>query len=343
MPRLLRIPLQERRSLAAFDLEDLMDDSLLFRAIKGQTNPSEQHAVDAWRRASPEHEARYQELQSLLAVTARRGHVASEPPPVLEVLELAARRERTTRRSAWSRRAVAVAGVAAVLVAAVTLVRPFAGDGPPDFGFEEMVTGDNQTVTVALRDGSVMRLAPRSQARIRVQEGLREVHLTGRAFFSVAKRDGLPFRVLTRGGEVTVLGTQFDLDATNDDVRLVVVEGKVALAATRGGEVQLVRGQEVRVVEGQLLPTVQLAEARDETRWVGRFLAFQGTPLSDVAHEIEQAYGVTVRIADTTLAQQTITNWFSDRPLDEVVRVVCAVVAAECEVQGNAVTMGKPR
>ena len=172
---------------------------------------------------------------------------------------------------------------------------------------------------------------------------MREVHLTGRAFFSVAKRNGLPFRVKTRGGEVTVLGTQFDLDAENEDVRLVVVEGKVALAAARGGEAQLVRGEEARVVEGQLLPTVQLPEAREVTRWVGRFLAFQGTPLSEVAHEIEQAYGAKVTIVDTTLSQQTVTNWFSDRPLDEVVRVVCAVVATECEVQGNAVTMGKPR
>jgi len=316
-----------------------MEDSLLFRAIKGQTSPSELHAVETWRRASPRHEVRYQELKAVLSATVPSDRVASVPPPVLEVLEIASRRARTT----WTRRAAAVAGVAAVLVAAVTMQQRFAGPTPGDFGFEEMVTGDHQTVTVALRDGSVMRLAPRSHARIRVQEGLREVHLTGRAFFSVAKRNGLPFRVKTRGGEVTVLGTQFDLDANDEDVRLVVVEGKVALAAVRGGETQVGRGQEVRVVEGQLLPAVQLAEAREVTRWVGRFLAFQGTPLSEVAQEIEQAYGARVTIADTTLLQQTVTNWFSDRPLDEVVRVLCAVVATECEVQGNAVTMGKPR
>lgn len=320
-----------------------MDESLLYRAIKGQTNPSEQRAVAAWRRASPEHEARYQQLSALLSMTARSRGLSSEPPPVLEVLEAAASRERETRRRAWSRRAAWVAGMAAVLVVGVGLHARFGDRAPDAFGFEEMVTGDNQTVTVALRDGSVMRLAPRSHARIRVQEGLREVHLTGRAFFSVTKRNGLPFRVRTRGGEVTVLGTQFDVDATNDDVRLVVVEGKVAVTAARGGETQLVRGQEVRVLEGQLQPTLQLAEPRAETRWVGRFLAFQNTPLHEVAREIEQAYATEVIIADTTLAQQTVTNWFSDRPLDDVVRVVCAIVATECKVEGNTVTMGKPQ
>lgn len=318
-----------------------MDDSLLFRAIKGQTNPSEQHAVSAWRKASPEHETRYQELQAVLRATAATRTVGSAPPPVLEVLEGVARRQRDAGRRTASRRAGVAAGLAAVLLAGVGLERWPSREPADPFGFEEMVTGENQTVTVAMRDGSVMRLAPQSRARLRVQNGMREVQLTGRAFFSVAKRDGLPFVVKTSGGEVTVLGTQFDLHATNEDVRLVVVEGKVALAAARGGETQVERGQEVRVVDGQLQRTVQLASPREETRWVGRFLAFQGTPLSEVASEITRAYGARVTIADSSLADQTVTNWFSDRSLDEVVRVVCTLVVAECSVEGLDVVIGR--
>jgi len=63
--------------------------------------------------------------------------------------------------------------------------------------------------------------------------------------------------------------------------------------------------------------------------------------MTEVAKEIENAYGAKVSIVDTTIAAQTVTNWFSDRSLDEVVRVVCAIVATECSVQGNTVTIGK--
>jgi len=323
-----------------------MDDQVLYRAIKRQTTQAEQDAVEAWRRLSPANELRYQELCVVLAATARPLTITTQPPPVLEVLEAAARRQRAGSRRTRARRIVAATiGVAAVLVAAVTLNRAgvISGviNGHGAFGFEEMVTGDNQTATVSLRDGSVMRLAPRSHVRFRVREGSREVYLTGHAFFSVAKQNGLPFIVRTQGGDVTVLGTQFDLNASNNDVRLVVVEGRVALAAARGGETRVERGQEGRVVEGQLLPTAQLPEARSETRWVGRFLAFQATPMTEVAKEIENAYGAKVSIVDTTIAAQTVTNWFSDRSLDEVVRVVCAIVATECTVQGNTVTIGK--
>lgn len=230
------------------------------------------------------------------------------------------------------------AGLAAAAVLAVGIQQLRSRD---EFGFEEMVTGDAQPVTVSLRDGSVMRLAPRSSARIRVHDGLREVHLIGRAFFSVAERDGLPFVVKTVSGDVTVLGTQFDVDARDANMRLVVVEGKVAIAAARGGETRATRGQRVRVIEGELLPIEVVAEPLEETRWVGRFLAFRDTPLPEVARQIERAYGVKVTLADSTLASHTITNWFSDRTLDEVMNVVCAIVATECAVQSNEVVMGK--
>jgi transmembrane sensor len=318
-----------------------MDDSLLYRALSGQATEAERRTVEVWRRASPAHEARYRELALVLQATAAARPAPTTPPPVLEVLQAAADRGRVRARRAQTWRWAA----AAVLLVATGALATWRGGWPGasrEFGFEEMVTGENQTVTVALRDGSVMRLAPRSQARIRVRDGVREVHLTGRAFFSVAKQRGLPFMVRTQGGDLTVLGTQFDVDARNSDVKLVVVEGKVALAGARGGETRVERGQSARVVAGQLVPAVvAVPEARDSTRWVGRFLAFQRAPLPEVVRELELAYGVRVTVADSALATQTVSSWFSDRPLEEVVQVVCAILATPCTVAGQAVTIGR--
>lgn len=316
-----------------------MDDHQLFRDIKGQASDAERRRILAWRQSSSANESRYQDLRRVLDATRASMRIETSPPPVLDILKVAASRERLLPRSPWVRRsALIAAGLAAVAVLSFGVDR-LRNRG--DFGLEEMVTGDQQPVTVALRDGSVMRLAPRSKARIRVRDGLREVHLTGRAFFSVAKRDGLPFVVKTAGGDVTVLGTQFDVDASDANVRLVVVEGKVAMTAARGGATNVTRGQRVRIVEGQLLPTETVKELLDETRWVGRFLSFRDTPLTEVAHEIARAYGVKVTIADSTLASHTVTDWFSDRSLDDVVHVVCAIVAAECSVKDNEVVLGR--
>jgi ferric-dicitrate binding protein FerR (iron transport regulator) len=319
-----------------------VDNSLLYRVITEQATAAERRAVETWRAASRANESRYRELAVILQGTRQLTPITSSPPPVLDVLRTAANRSHGRRRRYWTRTGLGLIAATLALTTALTL-RQSHGDAPPEqFGFEELVTGAEQTVTVALRDGSVMRLAPLSRARIPVHEGTREVHLVGRAFFSVARRNGTPFTVRTQGGDVTVLGTQFDVDARNDDVRLLVVEGKVALSAVRGGETYVERNQEARVVDGQLRPTlVEIPTARDSSRWVGRFLAFQGTPLQEVANEISRAYGVRVTIADSSLTSQTVTSWFSDRSLEDVVRIVCTIVAMACEVEATDVRFGK--
>jgi ferric-dicitrate binding protein FerR (iron transport regulator) len=75
--------------------------------------------------------------------------------------------------------------------------------------------------------------------------------------------------------------------------------------------------------------------------WVGTFLAFQATPLGEAAREIERVYRTPVTIVDTTLARETITATFTDRPVQEVVNVVCAVLSARCEVKDGRVRMDR--
>jgi transmembrane sensor len=165
------------------------------------------------------------------------------------------------------------------------------------------------------------------------------VQLTGRAFFAVARMEDRPFRVLTPAGDLTVLGTRFDVESRDRDLRLVVVEGKVSVAAPQGGEARVEGGHMSRVVDGQLLPSIRTPDLRQTTDWLGRFLAFQNTPLGQAAREIEEMYGVKVRIRDSSVADRTVTTWFTDRSLDEVVRIVCAVAAVRCVVDGEVVTI----
>jgi ferric-dicitrate binding protein FerR (iron transport regulator) len=70
---------------------------------------------------------------------------------------------------------------------------------------------------------------------------------------------------------------------------------------------------------------------------VGTFLAFQATPLRDAARDIERVYRTPVTIGDSALAAETITATFTDRPVEEVVNVICAVLSARCEVHEGRV------
>ena len=88
-----------------------------------------------------------------------------------------------------------------------------------------------------------------------------------------------------------------------------------------------------------LTPPAPLETPAAAPAWLGNFLTFQTTPLRDAVREIERAYGVRVVLGDSALAGATITATFTDRPVADVVDVVCVVLGATCSWTGDAVTM----
>lgn len=238
------------------------------------------------------------------------------------------------------RQALAAAALVLIAVGVVLhqLARP-AGD-PTPIAAEEFVTGPGESTTARLNDGSLIRLGPESWLRVGAGGRERQVTLEGRAFFAIAPDESRPFRVVLPAGSVRVLGTRFHVEADLSNTRLIVLEGSVALSAA-GREVHVRQDQmtELRAGEpGRVRVAPSLAEL--STAWMGQLLVFQHTPLHRAAREIEQLYGVEVRIEDRALRDRTLTMWFAERPLEEVLTVVCTVIDATCRIEETRVTIG---
>lgn len=316
-------------------------DALIERALSGEASEEELARLAAWRGAAPENERQYRRTERLVRA-ARELRSAADPVPrpptsedVIARVALTRRRRATAARAAarWAPWAVAAA---AVLVAALEVARP---GSDADWAPAEVVTGPSELATVKLGDGSVVRLAPSS--RLQVTGGrAREVMLEGRAFFAVAEQDAQPFLVRTSAATATVLGTRFELATGGGGLRLRVLEGRVALEAPEN-RVEVGAGEESAVRHGAASHPTRLADADSVLAWLGRFAAFQATPLHEAVREIERLYGVAVVVADSTLAAQTITATFTDRPLDDVLDVLCAVLNAQCTSGDGVVTIGR--
>jgi ferric-dicitrate binding protein FerR (iron transport regulator) len=91
------------------------------------------------------------------------------------------------------------------------------------------------------------------------------------------------------------------------------------------------------VVEGAISTVVDVPDRDSLLSWMGNFLVFQATPLDRVAAELERHYGVQVTLLGAGARQQEVTATFSDKTLDEVLRIVCKVVGALCVVSGDTV------
>jgi transmembrane sensor len=192
-------------------------------------------------------------------------------------------------------------------------------------------------VTARLDDGSVVRLAPKSRLRVQPIADRREVWLDGEAFFAIAPDSARPFTIRTRNGAVEVLGTRFDLRVVGSELRLVVTDGRVALTA--GAERRVVTaGQMAHLDRG--VPVVQALASPDTLLdWMGGFLAFQNTPLRQVARELEHRFGVRVLLPDSALASRTVTAWFTGHDLDQVLAVICGAVDAHCTLRDGVASI----
>ena len=205
----------------------------------------------------------------------------------------------------------------------------------------EIVTGATELSTVTLGDGSVVRLAPSS--RLRLPRGLhaREVWLEGRAYFAVAHDPRRRFKVHTDLGDAVVLGTRFDLRTDGGQLRLLVVEGRVQLETS--GHTVAVDAHRLADITAAQEPAIAEVDEQYIQRtldWTGNFLAFESTPLRAVALELGQHYSVAITVTDSTLAKKTVTGWFADEPLEDVLMLVCRAVRARCAVLESGVTIG---
>jgi transmembrane sensor len=323
-------------------------DDLLLRFLRGGTTQTETDQVHAWLRGSPDNGAHLEALEGILAL-ARSLDERLDPgePPVAVELSRKAERSRPPskiphrfRLPVWAMAPLAVAATAAlVALGLLGYERWGAGDEEVRLAAEELMTGAGESTTVRMSDGSVVRLGPESRLQVMPDGSGRQVVLVGRAFFAVTPDETRPFRVHTPSGSIRVLGTRFQLEAGVEDMRLVVVEGKVALSS-RGSEVQVQSGEMTEVRSGRT-GAVQKAPGLGELskEWMGQFLVFQRTPLSRAAKEIEEIYGVEVQILDAGLGEKTLTMWFTSRPLEDVLTVVCNVIDASCGIEGGLVSI----
>jgi len=321
-------------------------DETIIRVLQGVASEHEQLQLAAWRRASLSNERRFRALSRVWSMATADDRGDEDPPmPAAEELlrrapapsaSMPLRRVGHFFTAGWVGRGIAAAALlAAGFATAHVLTRRSAS---PSISAEEFATGGTETVTLSLRDGSVVRLAPRSKLRLLGQSPDREVSLEGRAYFAIAKQPDHPFRIRTRAGIAQVLGTQFDLSAVEDDLRLVVVEGQVALSAA-GERVAVSAGQVSRVIDGEVPTVVNVPDPKAELQWVADLIVFQTVPLEQAALELEHHYGLRVELVDSVLAKRTVSAWFSDSSLEDVLTVVCRIVEARCSIGKNSIVM----
>ena len=327
-----------------------MDDIIIIRVLSGKAEPIEERSLANWRSESSQNEQHFREVSAIwdwTGTTAPANDVESPPPPPsLETIvsqgDALGRQDVRLRFARGLGRKEIRPWAAAAVIAAVSLGVWIGrlGPAPEEVIGTEYAALSAAAATVALVDGSFVRLAPGSRLRFAERADYREAWLSGRGFFAVESDAERPFLVHTDLGEAQVLGTRFEMASGTTELRLIVVEGRVAVTATSGRAAEVSGGQVARLGTNGDFSVETVENVYDLLDWPGGVLLFQSTPLLQVVEELSAHFGVTIELEDAALSARTVTAWFGDESLEEVVESICLLVQAECDVDAGGVIIG---
>ena len=211
--------------------------------------------------------------------------------------------------------------------------------------YQETVALNGEIKLITLPDGTSICLNAGSSLKYpdKFKEKMREVTLTGEAFFKVAHDSSKPFVIHSGKIKTTVLGTSFNVKAYTEDksVKITVVSGKVGVVPTASKHPAVLLTANMQMVynkTSQKLITEKIEDASSVISWQQGKLQYHNTPLFDVLADVQRKYNVTIR-ADKNLLNCTLYADFNNMPLEKVLKLTEALINAHFKKAGDAYTL----
>ena len=166
--------------------------------------------------------------------------------------------------------------------------------------------------TIVLLDGSEVVLNAKSEISYLENDwdDKRKIHLKGEAYFKVKK--GSTFTVQTEYGDVTVLGTQFNVNASDEYFEVTCYEGKVKVTNSNNNYI-LNPSNSFRKINGNTIE--EHNTTIDSPTWVHGESSFKSVPLKYVIIALEKQYNIEID-ANTIDDSLIFTGSFSHKELE---------------------------
>ena len=120
-------------------------------------------------------------------------------------------------------------------------------------------------------------------------------------------------------GDVTVLGTQFNVFARGQQLKVSCFEGVVSVSLDQQ-VVTLKAGEALEFTKGSSLKN--LTTSLSAPRWLQHESSFENAPLSEVLDELEHYYSVQLEVKDIDLNKR-FTGSFTHQDLDIALQSIC--------------------
>ena len=204
-----------------------------------------------------------------------------------------------------------------------------------------------QKAKVELPDGSTVWLNSGSNIRYssNFNRKTRDIELQGEAFFDVHKNTGKPFFVHTSFVDIEVTGTQFDVNAYNDEpvVETSLVKGHVNLFVNgQQKKYELSPGNALIYSKTSNLVTSRTVNKEAAIGWKDNRLIFINDDFSKLARKIEKWYNMEVIYNPNDFKENKLTvKLLEGEQLNKLLEIIESAVGAQSTVKGNKIYIAK--
>ena len=146
------------------------------------------------------------------------------------------------------------------------------------------------------------------------------MYLKGEAYFDVQNLT-LPFIVKTKHGEITVLGTEFNVRSRNDGFEVGVNSGQVKVS-NGNSFIELNPKQYLMGSRDFDQSTIKNIENQKYPGWINQKLYCKQTNLETVCREIERIHNVKIKFSNQKIKHITISGTIDTSELETMLNTI---------------------
>ena len=196
-----------------------------------------------------------------------------------------------------------------------------------------------------LPDGSVIYLNADSKIKYSIdgKDGIREVFLTGEAWFDVQKNTDKPFVVHTPFYDVNVTGTQFNVKAYETDNQVVTTleEGQVIIQSTENykhaEDVTLKPGEQLTLDKQLKKIDIKTVNTNWYTSWKDNKLIFVNMNLKDLVVLLERKYGVDIEVKNKEILDLHFDGTIKNESIIEILEILKKALPVNYKIVGQKI------
>lgn len=214
-----------------------------------------------------------------------------------------------------------------------------------ELAYNTLATARGQQSQVRLPDGTLVFL--NSESALRYPTSFRNsdkriVSLEGEGFFEVSKDKKHPFIVKTRGQEVEVLGTQFNINSYADQrsIRTTLIEGSVKVTSVNNVS-KILKPDQQAINSGDGIELVDV-ESQFFVDWKEGFFMFNNESLESITNRVARWYNIKVVYEDNGLKTKTFIGTISKyENISKVIETLEGTAMASFKLNKDVLTISK--